>query len=63
VKTARTPGMARAADASIDLILAWAIELRKMAACHCPSRRISSTYSPRPRRKRRSSTRSIGAPM
>src|ERR1041385_7342273 len=41
----------------------WATQLRRPAACSMPSRAMSSTYWPRPRRKRKSSRRSIGLPM
>src|SRR5437588_9018874 len=37
--------------------------LRRMTACSKPSKARSSTYCPRPRRKRMSSMRSIGLPM
>src|SRR5712672_768951 len=62
VMTARTPGRARAAGASIPRMRPWAKELRSTTACSMPSTARSPTYSPRPRRKRRSSIRSIGLP-
>src|SRR5437879_2477021 len=62
VMTARTPGRARAADASIARMRPCANELRRTAACNMPSTARSPTYSPRPRRKCRSSIRSIGLP-
>src|SRR5712671_1914951 len=62
VITARTPGRARAADASMPRIRPWANELRNTTACSMPSTARSPTYSPRPRRKRRSSIRSTGLP-
>src|SRR5947209_6339979 len=62
VMTARTLGSARAAVVLIERIVPCATELRRMTARNSPGRVTSSTYSPRPRRKRRSSTRSIGLP-
>src|SRR4030081_3202674 len=58
----RTPGRARAADTSIPRVRPGANELRSTTACSMPSTARSPTYSPRPRRKRRSSIRSIGLP-
>src|SRR3954467_2888029 len=55
--------MTSAAPVSTDLRRPWATGLRTMAACHWPAQSRSSTYVPRPRRNRRSSTRSIGLPM
>src|SRR3979490_2881064 len=62
VMTARTPGRARAADASILRMRPWAKEARSPPACSMRAPARSPTYSPRPRRKRRSSIRSIGLP-
>ena len=63
VITACMPGRARAAVQSIERMRPCATELRRMAACRSPGRVTSSTYSPRPRKKRRSSRRSTGLPM
>src|SRR5258705_1660487 len=63
VSTARTPGIARAALTSTLRMRPCATGLRTIAACHWPARSRSSTYCPRPRRNRRSSTRSTGLPM
>ena len=59
VITARTPGIARASLASIDLILAWAYGLRTMSIQTMFGRTTSSMYSPLPRMKRGSSLRFI----
>jgi hypothetical protein len=63
VTTARTPGMASAALVSMARMRPWPTGLRRKAACHWPSRFRSPIYSPRPRRKRKSSTRSTELPM
>src|ERR1700704_4792451 len=63
VITACTPGRVSAARVSIERMWPWATELRRITACSRSSRARSSTYWPRPRRKRKSSTRSIGLPM
>ena len=63
VSTPCTPGSARAAETSIERMRPWATELRRNAACNMSLRARSSTYCPRPRRKRRSSRRSIALPM
>jgi hypothetical protein len=62
VITTCTPGIASAGFVSLARIRPCAIGLRRIAACSIPSRARSATYSPRPRKKRRSSIRSIGAP-
>src|SRR5260370_17092672 len=62
VMTARTPGRASSAYATIPGMQPWAKELRSTTACSMPTTARSPTYSPRPRRKRRSSIRSIGLP-
>mgnify|MGYP003694652237 CR=1 FL=1 len=51
--TACTPGRARAAAVSIERMRPCATELRRITACSSPSRVRSSTYWPRPRRKRK----------
>ncbi len=43
VRTRRTPGIAQAFDASIDLIRAWARGLRRISMCSIPGRTMSST--------------------
>src|SRR6266436_4895695 len=63
VITLCTPGSARAAATAIERMRPWATELRRIAACSMSLRARSSTYCPRPRRKRKSSIRSIGLPM
>ena len=57
------PGIANARLASILRKRPCATEERKITALSCPGRLISATKVPRPRRKRRSSVRSIGRPM
>ena len=54
---------ARAADVSMLRIRPCATELRRITACSMRSSARSSVYWPRPRRKRKSSSRSIGLPM
>ena len=63
VMTARTPGRFNAADVSIERMRPCATELRSNTACSASGLGTSSTNSPRPRRKRRSSRRSIGLPI
>jgi len=62
VRIARTPGWRDASPVAMPRIVPWARGLRTKAACHWPVRETSSMNVPRPRRKRRSSVRSIGAP-
>src|SRR5262245_40363257 len=63
VMTECTPGRRSAGLTSIDLIRPCATWLRRTTAYNCPSFTTSSIYSPRPRRNRRSSTRSAGLPI
>ena len=63
VITARTPGIASASLASIDLIVAWAYGLRTMSIQTIFGRMTSSMYCPWPRMKRGSSLRFIECPM
>src|SRR5216684_80901 len=63
VMTACTPGRARAAAVSIERMWPCATELRRITACRRFSRARSSTNWPRPRSRRKSSTRSIALPM
>ena len=63
VITASTPGIFRASDASIPLIVAWAYGLRTMSIQSIPGRLTSSMYSPLPRMKRGSSLRLTEWPM
>jgi hypothetical protein len=60
VITARTPVLARAAEASMPWMRPCATLLRRIIACSIPSRFKSSTNVPAPVRKRRSSARSTG---
>ena len=62
VKTARTPGSASAAAASIPLIRACANGLRTKHACSMPGRVTSSTKVPWPVSRRVSSTRGTRVP-
>src|SRR6516165_625534 len=63
VITACTPGRARAAAVSIERMRPCATELRRITACSRFLRPRSSTNWPRPRNRRKSSTRSIALPM
>src|SRR5256885_342371 len=60
--TATTPASARARDASIFTMRAWASTLRRTPRWSMPSRRRSSRYRPAPVRSRRSSFRRGEAP-
>src|SRR6266478_1999045 len=62
VSTAWTPGIARAADASIERIAAWACGLRTKQACSAPASLMSSTKRPRPVSRVGSSRRATRAP-
>src|SRR5262245_51801759 len=62
VSTACTPGMARAAAASMPRISAWACGLRTKQACSVPGSLMSSTKRPRPMSSGRSSRRATRAP-
>src|SRR5262249_50923992 len=63
VMTACTPGRARAAAVSIARMRPCATELRRITAWRRFSRARASTNRPRPRSRRKSSTRSIALPM
>src|SRR5262249_54823020 len=63
VITASRPGCARAALTSIERMRPCATGLRRITACRTRASDISSTNWPRPRRKRRSSSRSTGLPI
>src|SRR5262249_1990880 len=63
VMTVCTPGRARAAAVSIERMRPCATELRRITACRRFSGARSSTNWPRPRSRRKSSTRSIALPM
>src|SRR5262249_1823686 len=56
-------GSVRAAAVSIERMRPCATELRRITACRRFSRARSSTNWPRPRSRRKSSTRSIALPM
>ena len=62
VSTACTAGMARAADASMRWILAWAWGLRTKQACSMPGNVMSLTKRPRPVSSTGSSRRVTRAP-
>src|SRR5262249_58548061 len=62
VSTAWTPGITRAADASIERIVAWACGLRTKQACSAPASLMSSTKRPRPVSSVGSSRRATRAP-
>src|SRR5215469_5213107 len=62
LSTAWTPGIARAADASIERIAAWACGLRTKQACSAPASLMSSTKRPRPVSSVGSSRRATRAP-
>src|SRR6266487_1912894 len=62
VSTACTPAIARAADASIERIFAWACGLRTKHACSVPTSLMSSTKRPRPVSSAGSSRRATRAP-
>src|SRR5262249_16274321 len=63
VNTASTPGMARAAPVSVDLISACACGERTKTLATIAGRWISATYLPPPDRHRRSSLRRGAAPI
>src|SRR3974390_2352142 len=63
VRTATTPGAARAAAASIATMRAWAWSLRRNATCSAFAAARSSTKRPQPRKSRGSSLRLTRAPM
>src|SRR6516225_8579540 len=63
VITACTLGSTNAARLSTAWMRPCARGLRTMTACNMPSNARSSTYCPRPVRKRKSSIRSTGLPM
>src|SRR4029077_19348738 len=63
VNTASTPGITRAAAASMLRISACACGERSTAACAIPSKTISSRYRPLPVAKRWSSRRFGASPM
>src|SRR6516165_5461895 len=62
VSTAWTPGIVRAADASMERIVAWAWGLRTKQACSAPASLMSSTKRPRPVSRVGSSRRATRAP-
>src|SRR5215510_10362133 len=63
VHTACTPGSARAASASIELIVPCATSERTMRMCNWPGNEISAAYRPRPNSSGRSSRRGTERPM
>lgn len=62
MNTAYTPGIARAAVASMRVMVARANGLRTKHACSIPGRWMSSTKVPRPVSRRLSSTRATRVP-